>query len=137
MIPKFRAWVTEFDAMYSPENISNIDFYNESVKFIGFSKDCDGELYEENFDVVIGNAILMQSTNLFDKNGVEIFEGDIVKLQYTITSDFEFFRVTRSRGGAWRIDNSRRRSGLWLRNEGCEVIGNIYENPELIESVEE
>ncbi len=37
----------------------------------------------------------------------------------------------------WRIDNRRRGSDLWLRNEDCEVIGNIYKDIELLESVEE
>lgn len=88
---------------------------------------------EDNLD----DYILMQSTGLKDKNGVEIFEDDVVKLKYTIANDLEFFKVNQFRGGAWRIDNSRRGSGLWLRNEDCEVIGNIHENPELLESVEE
>ncbi|WP_436802054.1 YopX family protein [Streptococcus dysgalactiae] len=82
------------------------------------------------------NICLMQSTGLFDKNGVEIFEDDVVKLQYTIASDLEFFRVTRFRGGSWRVDNRRRGSELWLRNGDCEVCGNIYENPELLERLE-
>lgn len=88
---------------------------------------------EDNLD----DYILMQSTGLKDKNGVDIFDGDVVKSQYTITSDFELFEVRQFRGGAWRIDNGRRGSELWLRNEDCEVIGNIHENPELLESVEE
>ncbi|HEQ4318712.1 TPA: YopX family protein, partial [Streptococcus pyogenes] len=48
-----------------------------------------------------------------------------------------FFKVNQFRGGSWRIDNRRRGSDLWLRNEDCEVIGNIYQNSDLIESVEE
>ncbi|MDV5989138.1 hypothetical protein KB575_08925 [Streptococcus canis] len=126
MIPKFRVWDKEKQAMSTVEAIDYVNdkiypFYRKYVRrYIPFEE-----------------AVLMQSTGLFDKNGVEIFENDVVKLQYTIASDFEFFRVTRFRGGAWRIDNRRRGSDLWLRNEECEVIGNIYENPELLESVEE
>ncbi|MEG3321768.1 YopX family protein, partial [Streptococcus suis] len=77
--------------------------------------------------------VVMQSTGLFDVNGKEIFEGDVVKLKYTVLSDYEFFKVTRFRGGSWRIDNRQRGSELWLRNEDCEIIDNIYENPELVE----
>ncbi|RRA73801.1 hypothetical protein D5F89_01580 [Streptococcus agalactiae] len=87
---------------------------------------------EDNLD----DYILMQSTGMLDKNGVEIFDGDIVKLRYTISSDFELFKVNQFRGGPWRIDNRRREAYLWLRKEDCEVIGNIHENPELLESVD-
>ncbi|HEO6628636.1 TPA: hypothetical protein VBA64_001776, partial [Streptococcus agalactiae] len=44
---------------------------------------------EDNLD----DYILMQSTGMLDKTGVEIFDGDIVKLRYTISSDFELFKV--------------------------------------------
>lgn len=126
MIPKFRVWDKEKQAMSTVEAIDYVNdkiypFYRKYVRrYIPFEE-----------------AVLMQSTGLFDKNGVEIFEGDVVKLQYTITSDFELFEVRQFRGGMWRIDNRRRGSDLWLRNEDCEVIGNIYQNSDLLESVEE
>ncbi|MDV5976235.1 YopX family protein [Streptococcus canis] len=125
MIPKFRVWDKEKQAMSTVEAIDYVNdkiypFYRKYVRrYIPFEE-----------------AVLMQSTGLFDKNGVEIFEGDVVKLQYTITSDFELFEVRQFRGGMWRIDNRRRGSDLWLRNEDCEVIGNIYQNSDLLESVE-
>lgn len=126
MIPKFRAWSKKFKRMYK---VTLIDYENGDVG-----------LKDEHGGVAIGDIkqlILMQSTGMFDKNDVEIFEGDIVKLRYTIFSDFELFKVNQFRGGSWRIDNTRRGTELWLRNEDCEVVGNIYENPELLESVEE
>ncbi|MDV6023405.1 hypothetical protein FMV2238Y02_02580 [Streptococcus canis] len=126
MIPKFRVWDKEKQAMSTVEAIDYVNdkiypFYRKYVRrYIPFEE-----------------AVLMRSTGLKDKNGVEIFENDVVKLQYTITSDFELFEVRQFRGGMWRIDNRRRGSDLWLRNEDCEVIGNIYQNSDLLESVEE
>ena len=126
MIPKIRAWSKKFKRMYE---VTLIDYENGDV---GLKDDHGG--------VAIGDIkqlILMQSTGMFDKNGVEIFKDDIVKLRYTITSDFELFKVNQFRGGSWRIDNIRRGTELWLRKEVCEVVGNIYQNSELLESVGE
>ncbi|HEM4739798.1 TPA: hypothetical protein U1151_002159 [Streptococcus suis] len=125
MIPKFRAW----DKIRN--RISEVERIYIDTKGVCL-RDENGE-YWRRFD----DVILMQSTGLVDKNGKEIFEGDVVKLKYTVLSDYEFFKVTRFRGGSWRIDNRQRGSELWLRNEDCEVIGNIYENPELVEVTNE
>lgn len=137
MIPKFRAFNKKTKKIYGVDGfkVSERRIYRCSLADDEFQLERleTMQLVEDNLD----DYVLMQSTGLFDKNGVEIFEGDVVKLQYTITSDFELFEVRQFRGGMWRIDNRRRGSDLWLRNEDCEVIGNIYENPELIESVEE
>ncbi|MFT0832563.1 YopX family protein [Streptococcus agalactiae] len=120
MIPNFRAWLVP--DMYEEPVIHNGKFYLDWLDFE------NGNTYDL--------AVLMQSTGMFDKNGVEIFDGDIVKLRYTITSDFELFKVNQFRGGSWRIDNRRRGTELWLRNEDCVVIGNIYQNSELLERLE-
>ncbi|HFE0897702.1 TPA: YopX family protein [Streptococcus agalactiae] len=137
MIQKFRAFNKETQKMYG------IDGFKSSVRKIyrcSLAYDEFRPGHMETFHFVednLDNYILMQSTGMFDKNDVEIFEGDIVKLRYTITSDFELFKVNQFRGGSWRIDNRRRGSELWLRKEVCEVVGNIYENPELLENVGE
>ena len=77
---------------------------------------------------------LMQSTGLFDKNGKEIYEGDIVKgySVYPETSIFEPFlmgEVHYTNRGTW--DSYSYILGGF--NEQVEIIGNIYENKELIE----
>lgn len=72
----------------------------------------------------------MQSTTLKDKDNVEIYEGDIVKNEYAETYvvkwlDAGFYLEERYNGG---FDYSELHFG-----NNKEVIGNIYENPELLE----
>lgn len=125
MIPKFRFYDKKYGVWINPECV----WLDEKGNFRGI----DGVNRFESFDDK--DIIPMQSTGLFDNSEPpkEIFEGDVVKLQYTIASDFELFEVHQFRGGMWRIDNRRRGSELWLRNEDCEVIGNIYEHQHLLE----
>lgn len=81
------------------------------------------------------NIILMQSTGLFDKNGKEIFEGDILG-----TKDGLLNGVVEYRADLGMFVNSLIRYNNFERlcNIGSdrEIIGNIYENPELLEVTE-
>jgi uncharacterized phage protein (TIGR01671 family) len=79
-------------------------------------------------------VVLMQSTGLKDKNGVEVFQGDIVKCTRGCPHEVIWLQEYAGMyvGGmpAWYL------SGLsegyaWTGEE--EVIGNIYDNPELLE----
>ena len=86
------------------------------------------------------DSILMQFTGLLDKGGKEIYEGDIVDAiaekqykEHTIISDIISSGVNSS---AWEVRcNKDATHGLHLMWGGwisLEIIGNIYENPELL-----
>lgn len=68
-----------------------------------------------------------QFTGLTDRNGVEVFEGDIINPNHEIKT-----RHYRPKEVKWV--NSRYRIGFNIGGSEteCEVIGNIYENPELL-----
>ena len=134
MIPKFRAWISEADTMIN--NLKGIDFENETVVLKKFYWEDGFPVEEEVFEVEIGNAILMQSTGLKDKNGKEIFEGDIVKMSKDVYSEPTYYEVVRHRGGAYRLESKQHGCELWLRHTDCEVVGNVYENRELLEDKE-
>lgn len=125
MIPKFRAWDKETQTML---DVSLIDF-KKSV-LVGEHWEF-GETNFINFD----DVNLMQSTGLFDKNGKEIFERDIVdykgrkavvKWHGSYASFiYEFVDELQNRTTGWQP--------LYLSYYHFEIIGNIYENPELLE----
>ena len=86
--------------------------------------------------VFVDYLVLMQSTGLKDKNGKEIFEGDIVKMAKDVYSEPTYYEVVRHRGGAYRLESKQHGCELWLRHTVCEIVGNIYENRELLEDKE-
>lgn len=125
MIPRYRAW---FDSeMYDKPVVYDGEFYLDWREFE------NGETYN--------GAVLMQSTGLFDKNGKEIFEGDIiVAMSQGVKAIGE---VKRRIDGYWLMYPAWQHGELWHIVEnvdtgetGVEVIGNIYENPELVDELE-
>ena len=126
MMPKFRVWMKSLKWMC---DVTNISF---DSKFVDICQQGDTERYTE-MSVEFDEITLMQSTGLFDRNGKEIFEGDIVKMSKDVYSEPTYYEVVRHRGGAYRLESKQHGCELWLRHTDCEVVGNIYENPELLE----
>lgn len=126
MIPRYRAWDKIHKTMYEVDDIMSIDFGKSeiSVKTLFFE-----QTNRYNFD----DIVLMQSTGLTDKHGKEIFEGDVVKMAKNVYSEPTYYEVVRHRGGAYRLESKQYGCELWLRHTDCEIAGDIYENPELVE----
>lgn len=129
MIPKFRAWDRTRNEMI---DVDEIHFYNGKLDFIG-----DAITFMRTVDEIE----LMQSTGLKDKNGVEIFEGDVVQFEDCYTeSDFLYINkgIIEWSQGSFTVTNrdSAEMEDL-LDGEILDVtiIGNIHENPELVEGI--
>jgi uncharacterized phage protein (TIGR01671 family) len=73
----------------------------------------------------------MQFTGLFDKNNKEIYEGDICKFEHRIKKICGTGRISwEDEGGYWKAETTL--PFLMHTADSIEVIGNIYENPELL-----
>ena len=70
---------------------------------------------------------LMQFTGLKDKNDVEIYDGDIISCQNKIGQ-------VKYEESMFVVDFERAKGHLFTISDKCEIIGNIYENQELLES---
>ncbi|MCI2201053.1 YopX family protein [Clostridium sp.] len=127
---KFRAYIKKLGKIV---NVEEINFSNETI---GVKVPGEGYLLVYNFK----DFELMQYTGLKDKNGVEVYEGDILKLFYgkentPLTTTKVFF----NKEGYWDSKNLSEQHPVRACYGGfnkCEVIGNIYENPELLEGEE-
>lgn len=73
-----------------------------------------------------------QYTGLTDKNGKRIFEGDIVKGEDALLRDIEIFGYVCFKDGSFVISDDLITHYRWIDYE-VEVIGNIHDNPELME----
>lgn len=104
---KFRAWDGE----------KMIDTF--SVQSNG-----DGVLYSGD---IMGSWEIMQFTGLLDKNGKEIYEGDILMAdEYVVEIKFKGGQFV---GFNEKLNPQETQNRNWLQ---WEIIGNIYENPELL-----
>lgn len=131
MIPKFRAWDKHLKLM---RNASYIDFDGKEIMFYADdfedNEDCPSLDIVRNFEEVE----IMQSTGLKDKNGTEIYEGDILK---TRTKGFVAVRIELGNAMVTYQSGVNTRTTLvlssFLDKYKVKVIGNIYENMELLE----
>lgn len=131
MIPKFRAYHKELKMMFE---VLAIDFFNKAVT-VKFDKE-HYRIY--SFD----DIILMQSTGTKDINGNDIFESDIIR-HADFYSNSETVDKVYFKDGSFMYNvvvnkyNYDVPIGKILENSIVEVIGNVYQTPDLLERVEE
>ena len=133
MIPKFRAWYTPFKG----EEFGQEMKYGQAGSLLTHA-----EMSPDKY-------VLMQSTGLKDKNGVEIFEGDIlhrkvhvILLGTDLNKWVDEYAYVEWKYGGWHVGEDLLEFVLEEgidHHTGCkqtaiEVIGNIYENPDLLDS---
>ena len=125
MIPKLRAWDKQDERM----SYGEVEYFDDSINY-RFDHFCTGADEDVEF---------MQSTGIKDKNGVEIYEGDVINYRNS-------FRNPMTGSGSLSInrdfkiifkDGEFKAKGFDIRLKNIlnysEVVGNIYENPELLE----
>lgn len=122
-MPKFRAWLKKEQKM--DNEIDHISWLEDELYCIG-----DGITYMVSAE----DLVLMQSTGLKDKNGKEVFIGDIIKCtrgclhEVYIEKEYGGTFI----GGMPAVYLKDLGEGYaWTEHE--EIIGNIYENPEFLE----
>lgn len=133
MIPKFRAFLKDTNKIVDVENI--------------FFELCIVKLTNDKF-YEFEDIILMQSTGVYDKHGVEIFEGDIIQQVHAydysileIETDFlEPFEVKKGNyvQGKWiaeEVDGENYSVVRYVFGKDVKVIGNVHQHPELLEDV--
>lgn len=131
---KFRAWVKEDGLMVYPNGST------------GYCMICNGDgffvVYQDEEWIKNNEFVIMQYTGLKDKNGKEIYDGDIVRLQdghksfYVVewhdTHSCWIFRYIDNQKEYYHFEYIERNFGRKKGIANTEVIGNIHANPELL-----
>lgn len=134
MIPKYRAWDIEFEKMVQVNTL----FLDEQTLKVAYE---NGGVPKDD----INYYVLMQSTGLKDKNGKEIFEGDLITETGVFNSTVKYGSWiyeedfgAKAKSVGFYLDKSYE-DHTWYENfnydyisKNCEVVGNIYENKNMI-----
>ncbi len=130
---KFRAWWQPIKLEYRKGVVTNPPKMLQVGDDSGTKTGLDCCVYANQGQ----NVILIQYTGLKDRNGKEIYEGDILRVEYyrkpylvEVAWCLDGYSLRNPKSKAWFI-SSKNLSMI----EKSEIAGNIYENPELLKEV--
>ena len=121
---KFRAWDVIENRMFYVSRLDNSGSYDRCW-----------EVKEDKLDSAINpNVIITQYTTIKDKNGKDIYEGDFIRYKYGCREGGNYYDVVLVE---WSTEGMDYHPGwvikqFWGQYGEIEIIGNIYENPEMI-----
>lgn len=119
---KFRVWNLWLRKMYSYEGLEKNTIDITKMKFVQ-------GIFLPNSE---GNKV-MQYTGIKDINNKEIYEGDIVEIYpMDLFENTVFKGEVKFSDGSWIVDNEKDCKYLFTETDENKVIGNIYENEELL-----
>ena len=129
---QFKVWDKELKKMF---DVYKLDIPNEMVSYWSYEKRYSSQGYDMP-------AIVVQYTGRKDKDDAEIFQSDIVSLPFEGNSNFMNAIIIRGMNGwefEWineRVSRTRQRKSepIFHNIHLWKVIGNIYQNPELLQS---
>lgn len=129
---KYRAWLKEENKMV---NVETIDFTDKSMQYLEKNEIIDAYLLRR---MIFEDVELMQYTGQKDKNRKEIYEGDILKYNFPYDGRIKhvnpvFHMTSQASYGVLDIYGNAIPLYRISSNNYFEVIGNIYENRELLE----
>ena len=124
---KMKAWLKKEKKMVA---IIGIDFNYEYIRYTE-----DGNLFNENYKTAAFKDIeLLQFSGAQDKAGQELYEADVIKFNDGIDDIYGLISYD-DKDGAYRVSYENITEHLSEREGDFEIVGNIFENPNLHEQL--
>lgn len=124
---KIKAWLKKEKKMVS---IIGIDFNYEYIRYTE-----DGNLFNENYKTAeFKNIELLQFTGLKDNGGQELYEADVIKFNDGIDDIYGLISYD-DEDGTYRVSYENITEHLSDLEGDFEIVGNIFENPDLHEQL--